>query len=353
MHTLGVILLSLAVSHPGWGLVVELHTRAGHLALRGRGAEWNAMPPRGPAHETCQFLVTHDVGRYEFQSAFVPKSGLRLMVSYEAPRPYLRLDYKDWHAVMSYHPASDLWVPFGKTLHRPLHDRWVPLSYPARQCGVLWILYNTASAYRNTAASRILAKVKCADIRAVSCQQLPTRACSTAMPQQTDFFVMLRQFRVYLAFEDADADFYITEDTWRSLAMGLVPAILSRRCWQLELLLPEGSYIARCQFDTFDAFADKVALVANDIEAYNAYQEWRAVSSVYYDYLRDAPPRAGTNQSSEGMDIMQAICDWALAGVKKKRHGLKQQALSVSEIVYRVGSLYTDYYLSESQSLMS
>ena len=84
---------------------------------------------------------------------------------------------------------------------------------------------------------------------------------------------MMRQYRVYLAFENQNVDDYITEKLWGALAAGVIPVYYGAP--NAELRVPKGSTIIIQDYRSLLDVASEIIRVLNSKEAYMRYHEWR------------------------------------------------------------------------------
>ena len=103
---------------------------------------------------------------------------------------------------------------------------------------------------------------------------------------------LLRQYKFYLAIENAECDDYITEKSWRKPLMeGVVPIVYGPRRRFYEELLPPNSFIFLGDFKNVKELADYIRMLDSKPELYVKYLEWQYKGSVEWYFQWDKPTR--------------------------------------------------------------
>ena len=86
---------------------------------------------------------------------------------------------------------------------------------------------------------------------------------------------LLRRYKFYLAFENADCQDYVTEKYWdNAIAHEMVPIVLGKRGYSNETVIP-GSYINVLDHPSPKSLADYLLYLDKNDTAYNEYFVWK------------------------------------------------------------------------------
>ena len=84
----------------------------------------------------------------------------------------------------------------------------------------------------------------------------------------------MHHYKFYLALENSESDFYVTEKLYQPLAMGAVPVYIGAP--NVRDFAPAGSYIDARAFGSPQALATFLLSLASDEDAYTRYLAWKA-----------------------------------------------------------------------------
>jgi glycoprotein 3-alpha-L-fucosyltransferase len=87
---------------------------------------------------------------------------------------------------------------------------------------------------------------------------------------------LLRNYKFYLAFENAHCQDYITEKTfYNSLVHGSIPIVLGPTEENYRQILPPNSFIHIEQFENLTQLAEQLHQISNQSELFSSYHQWR------------------------------------------------------------------------------
>lgn len=88
------------------------------------------------------------------------------------------------------------------------------------------------------------------------------------------------EYKFYLAFENSNCDFYITEKLFENaLGNNIVPIVMGARRSDYERSAPPHSFIHVDDFETIEQLADYLKVVDNNDTLYDSYLAWRGSGS--------------------------------------------------------------------------
>ncbi|TRY57692.1 hypothetical protein DNTS_025915 [Danionella cerebrum] len=171
-----------------------------------------------------------------------------------------------FNLTMSYHPAADITVPYGKLLPRKSTERNFHVA-KNKSFEACWVVSNFQNRHKRSAVFRELNKTL--NI------QLYGRFVKNSLPKEALLPTISRCY-FYLAFENAVSPQYITEKLWRnSFQAGTVPIVLGPPRRDYEAIVPSESFIHVDDFQSIQALADYLKGLIIDPERYNAYFRWK------------------------------------------------------------------------------
>ncbi|XP_065558166.1 alpha-(1,3)-fucosyltransferase 7-like isoform X2 [Artemia franciscana] len=88
---------------------------------------------------------------------------------------------------------------------------------------------------------------------------------------------LLRQYKFYLAFENANCDGYITEKFWfNPFDKNIIPVVMGPTKLQYELFAPANSFIHVDDFESPKELANYLLKINDNSSLYNSFFEWKA-----------------------------------------------------------------------------
>ncbi|XP_029944250.1 alpha-(1,3)-fucosyltransferase 4-like [Salarias fasciatus] len=200
------------------------------------------------------------------------------------PRPW---KYEGiYNLTLTYREDSDIFVPLGylipkALLHKvprasfayPLSSSWNP-----RPGFVAWVVSHWENRLERVHFYELLKDYIKIDLFG--------RAGTFTLPPGRDSVVqMIRQYRFYLAFENAQHTDYITEKLWNAVQGGAIPVVLGPSRKNYERFLPPEAFIHVDDFPTVQELAQYLLKVKDSPSLIQMHLSWREDHSVYMTSL--------------------------------------------------------------------
>ena len=184
------------------------------------------------------------------------------------------------HEMWSYHASSFPYRPYGvynPNVPRPRY--WEKVRGSANKTGlVLWMGSNCYRTYWPRLGFVLeLQKHVSVDIYG----ECGDKRCPIKGPGAKEKCYKVRAtYKFYLALENSECEYYITEKLWlNALKNGVVPIVYGARRKDYERLLPPNSFIYAGDYDSIQSLADYLQELDKRPDLYQKYLEW--YGSVY------------------------------------------------------------------------
>ena len=177
--------------------------------------------------------------------------------------------YPDWfNATMSYQRASDIYFPYGYTYPVSKNHSGVDPSKinTARPRLAAWLVSHCETHNRREDYVRALQKHMKVDVYG-RCGPLNCTRDSSACKR------LLKSYKFYLSFENANCVDYITEKLWLTLRKDVVPVVMGGADYKRHL--PPHSFIDVREFASAKHLADYLLMLSNNDALYRQYFEWK------------------------------------------------------------------------------
>ncbi|XP_026785144.3 alpha-(1,3)-fucosyltransferase 7 [Pangasianodon hypophthalmus] len=190
-----------------------------------------------------------------------------LWLSLEAPQNSGNLSQYAgiFNLTMSYHPGADITVPYGKIKEKDgeTDDFVMPKEKTHLVC---WVISNYKNHHKRTRVYQELSKF------------IPVQMYGRAVRKPVNQGALLPTISrcyFYLAFENTESPYYITEKLWRNAYMaGTVPVVLGPPRSHYEAVAPPHSFIHVDDFDSIATLARFLKELAGDAKLYKSYFSW-------------------------------------------------------------------------------
>ncbi|CAL2030997.1 unnamed protein product [Caenorhabditis brenneri] len=177
---------------------------------------------------------------------------------------------------MTYRTDADVWAPYGTMVKRktPI-DFDLNALWDSKKKGATWLASNCFTQNRRfDLIKKMIDKGFEIDIWGNCGKQAPQ--CSGVDNQESPCVLdLIKPYKFYLSIENSNCKDYVTEKFWKALNDRMtIPIVLARKYYK-DLGVPDSSYIAIDDFDTFDEFMTHIKKVNSDKATYLSYHEWR------------------------------------------------------------------------------
>lgn len=170
--------------------------------------------------------------------------------------------------VMSYRQDSEVYVPYGQLVKKPVAGKVPIVSYATKQKKIAWFVSNCKT---NNKRERVAAEIaqyfpldvygKCGNH---SCPMSKFNECHRMVEQKYMF---------YLSFENSHCKDYVTEKLFKVLNYNVIPIVYGAADY--ATLMPKNSYIDVANFTTTKHLTDYLDQVANNEQMYKSYFDWK------------------------------------------------------------------------------
>ncbi|XP_029964610.1 alpha-(1,3)-fucosyltransferase 4-like [Salarias fasciatus] len=187
-----------------------------------------------------------------------------------------------YNLTMTYREDSDIFVPLGYLIPNALLHKVprAPFAYPLssswnpRPGFVAWVVSHWGDLLERVHFYKLLKDYIKIDLFG--------RAGTTTLPPGKDSVVqMIRRYRFYLAFENAQHTDYITEKLWNTVRGGAIPVVLGPSRKNYERFLPPQAFIHVDDFPTVQELALYLLKVKDSPALIQMHLSWRRDYSVY------------------------------------------------------------------------
>ncbi|XP_076836049.1 alpha-(1,3)-fucosyltransferase 7 [Brachyhypopomus gauderio] len=178
-----------------------------------------------------------------------------------------------FNLTMSYHPAADITVPYGKSVPKEEDGEEVPTVLSTNKTDLAcWVVSNYKQRHKRSSAYQQLKRTIAVRVYGRAAKRPLGRGALLSTISRCYF---------YLAFENSVSPHYITEKLWRNAFLaGTVPVVLGPPRSHYEAVAPPHSFI---HVDDFTSTADLgrfLAELAGDAERYMSYFLWHQNSKI-------------------------------------------------------------------------
>lgn len=186
----------------------------------------------------------------------------------------LQLLKDKFNLTMTFQSDSDVVIPYGSYWnHSPAslaYRKNMRLEYMAgKDKMVAWLVSNCKTSSRREDYVKQLQKHISVDVYG-RCGNLTTDTNSANGFRDQ----IAKQYKFYIAFENADCDDYISEKFWNSLRIGIIPIVRGQRA-RYKKLAPPNSYIHAESFLTPEGLAKYLKELSSNSTLFHKYHEWR------------------------------------------------------------------------------
>ena len=183
---------------------------------------------------------------------------------------------------MTYRKESDIWLPYKKYHQlKSSEDKLPYVNYAAEKNKVpnrklaFWVSTNCHT-YRNQYVHKLQDLISL-DVAGGCARQFknPIHNCNEG--GRDECMKKIRNYKFYLAFENAFCDQYVTEKYWyNAVAHDSVPVVLGGGPYNDAYVAIPGSFINAEDFPTVKALADYLLYLDKNDTAYNEYFKWKS-----------------------------------------------------------------------------
>ncbi|XP_026859526.2 alpha-(1,3)-fucosyltransferase 7 [Electrophorus electricus] len=176
---------------------------------------------------------------------------------------------------MSYNPAADITVPYGKSVPKKRDGEEGPGDFTLstnKSELACWVVSNYKKWHKRSTVYK--------QLQQTIAVQVYGEAVNRPLDQGSLLTTISRCY-FYLAFENTVSPHYITEKLWRNAFLGgAVPVVLGPPRSDYEAVAPPHSFIHVDDFESTDALGRFLTELARDAERYKSYFAWHQSNSI-------------------------------------------------------------------------
>ncbi|XP_055357850.1 glycoprotein 3-alpha-L-fucosyltransferase A-like isoform X2 [Paramacrobiotus metropolitanus] len=189
----------------------------------------------------------------------------------------------NWTA--TYRLDSDLVTPYGKfaLYNTSVRQKTQEHNYALTKSGpgkVAWFVSNCETGNKRMDYARELGKYIHVDIYG-RCGTLDDRQCQKS---GTCDLLLAKSYKFYLAFENNNCRWYITEKLWTALKSNVIPVVMGAPISDYEAVAPYRSFIHVDNFTSPQELANYLHYLDNNENAYNEYFKWKHTGEIILTY---------------------------------------------------------------------
>lgn len=217
----------------------------------------------------------------------------QLYVFFQSESPGMPIHQHDYHsfdkifnATLSYRLDSKYKVPYGSIgyLEKKHKLKLKPenLDFNRKQHGVLSVISNCASTYRNDLVKKLDSLIKLPNgdhglsVFGHCSKLLSSNPKSSEIPRGSGIAELSKTYQFYLAFENSKCKDYITEKFFvNGIQNGLVPIVSGADRKDYEQFVPGSAFMHVDDFGSVKELAEKVNYFLKNNTAYSEFFDWR------------------------------------------------------------------------------
>ena len=182
----------------------------------------------------------------------------------------------NWTA--SYRTNSDLYIPYYYHLIKNNSTKNTSLNVASGKNKMAVALSSNCGTFnKRESLVAALSSVIGVDVYGACGQKHP---CSPKNKTCKD--LLLKPYKFYLAFENANCVEYITEKLWRALKKGMIPIVYGGRIEDYTHLAPPNSFLHLDNFTSIRELATYMKRLDRNDDEFNRYFQWRSSYSIEY-----------------------------------------------------------------------